>query len=85
MVLRLLRQTEISKRHLFGRSTLYEHIRTGVFPAPIKSSNHTSAWLEHESDAIICARIMGRTDAEIRELVRQLVADRAKLADRITA
>jgi prophage regulatory protein len=85
MVLRLLRQSEISKRHLWGRSTLYEHIRTGVFPAPIKASNHTSAWLEHESDAIIVARIMGRTDDELRALVRELVAARATLADRITA
>jgi prophage regulatory protein len=85
MVLRLLKKPEILERHLLRPSTLYEHIRNGVFTPPIRSSSHTSAWPEHESDAIICARIMGRTDNELRALVRELVANRAKLADRITA
>jgi prophage regulatory protein len=85
MVLALLKRPEVRKRHLLGDSSLYEHIRKGLFTPPIKTNKQTSAWPEHESDAIICARIAGASDDELRELVKQLVANRAKLAERITA
>jgi prophage regulatory protein len=85
MATRLLKAPEVFDRHQIRNSTLYQQIQDGLFTPPVKMGANRSVWPERESDAIICARIAGRTDAEIRELVRQLVADRAKLADRITA
>jgi prophage regulatory protein len=85
MVPRLLKKPEVFDRHRFHNSTLYQQIRDGLFTPPVRMGANSSAWPEHESDAILRARIAGRSDAEIRELVSRLVADRSKLAERAAA
>lgn len=43
---------------------------------PVLLGARSVGWPEHEIDAILLARIAGKTDAEIRELVAKLDAAR---------
>jgi len=77
----LFRLPSVISRVGKSRSTLYEAIDKGVFPPPIKVGVRVSVWPEHEVDAINRAYIAGRTDEELRALVRRLVAERVHADD----
>lgn len=77
---RLTRIKEIKAQTHIPASTVYFHIREGLFPKPIKIGERMSAWLQSEVDAIINARIAGKSENEIKELVKQLEAQRTGVA-----
>ena len=54
---RLLRLPEVIKRVGYCRASIYNKIADGTFPAAIKMSQRSSAWLESEIDAWIQSRI----------------------------
>ncbi len=60
----------------FCRATTYARIQDGTYPPPVKIGR-MSAWLDREMEAVNEALIQGQSDAEIRELVADLVAERA--------
>lgn len=62
------------------RSTLYLRIKQRLMPAPVKLGERCAAWPADEIAAINAARIAGKTDAEIRELVAQLEQQRTAKA-----
>src|SRR5687768_17540148 len=55
-----------------GLSTLHLRVRQGLLPPPIKRGR-SSLWFEHEIEAIHEAIARGASDAELKELVKQLV------------
>ena len=62
-----------------SRSTIYLQIQEGEFVPPVRLGKRSVGWPAHEIDAINAARIAGKSDDEIRALVRSLVAARANL------
>lgn len=46
----LLRIKEVSKRTGMSRSSIYEKVKQGKFPKPIKLGPKSSAWIEQELD-----------------------------------
>lgn len=58
--LALLRLPEVLRRTGLGRSVLYREIAAGAFPAPVRLSERSTAWPEHEISAWIAARIAER-------------------------
>jgi prophage regulatory protein len=54
----------------------YEDIKHGLFTRPVKIGPRASAWPAHEVAAINTARIAGKSDDEIRQLVVELEAAR---------
>ena len=68
-----------SKIGYTSNSSVYAHVADETLVPPIKIGPRASGWVEQEVDIIIAARIAGMTDAEIRDLVRKLVAQRKKL------
>lgn len=62
------------------RSSFYAKVKDGLMPPPIRlgggDRSRSVAWVEREVDAVIAARIAGKGDDEVRELVRELVASR---------
>ncbi|CAM3744602.1 helix-turn-helix transcriptional regulator [Bordetella tumulicola] len=46
-----------------GRSSIYDGVAAGTFPAPVKIGSRAVAWLEHEVDAWIDARVQAARDA----------------------
>jgi prophage regulatory protein len=63
-----------------SRSTLYLRIAQGVFPRPVSLGGRSVGWPAHEVAALNAARIAGKPDAEIRELVTKLETARKAAA-----
>lgn len=70
-------------RGQFGiaQSTFYEWITRGLMTPGIALGWRSVGWPAHELDAIAVARISGKTEDEIRALVRNLIAARAKAGE----
>lgn len=78
------RRPLVSQATGYSRSTLYRKIKDGLFTKPVslgadKSGNACQVgWPANEVQAIIDARIAGKSDDEIKRLVKQLEAARGK-------
>ena len=72
----LIRAKRVMEITGMPRTSLYEKIQAGHFPAPVRIGTRTVAWPESEIYAMNSARIAGRSDGEIRELVQTLAAKR---------
>lgn len=78
---RLLRVDAIKTRMGIGRSKIYSSVKDGTLPEPIHIGSRVSVWPSGEIDAIIAARVAGRSDADIRALVAALHRRRAGMAE----
>lgn len=76
MATTILRIPVVLRRRGRSRSGHYLDIQQGLFPHPIKIGLRASGHPEHEVEAINAARIAGKSDDEIRELVIKLEAAR---------
>ena len=63
-----------------SRSTIYLRIAQGVFTRPVSLGSRAVGWPAHELAAINAARIAGRSDDEMRDLVAALEAARKSIA-----
>lgn len=73
---KILRMKQIRAQFNIPPSTIYDHIEKGLFVRPIKLGERISGWLESECVAIMSARIAGKSETEIKELVQSLEAQR---------
>ena len=62
-----------------SHASIYNAIKAGLFPTGVAIGQRSVGWPSDEVPAINKARIAGRTDAEIRELVIRLHAKRTIL------
>jgi prophage regulatory protein len=74
----LLRLLGVLSRTAESRSTHYSKIADGTMVPPISIGERAAAYPEHEVEAIIAARIAGRSNEEIKELVLRLIAQRSQ-------
>lgn len=77
---RLLRLPEVLDTTGLRTTAIYARAKAGLFPPPIKLTQRSSAWPESEVTSVISALVAGKTEDEIRQLVAQLVAERARAA-----
>ena len=75
----IIRRKLVESRTGYSRSTIYLKMSEGFLPSNIKMGANSVGWLEHEINAIIAARVAGKSDDEIKVLVSELEAAR-KLA-----
>lgn len=77
----ILRMSEV-KAETGHRShaSIYAQIREGLFTTGVAISQRSKGWPSNEVKAINAARIAGKSEAEIRELVKALHAKRSELA-----
>ena len=61
-------------------ASIYNAIREGLFTQGVAIGQRARGWPDYEVKAINQARIAGKSDAEIRELVTVLHAKRQELA-----
>lgn len=61
-----------------SHASIYNAIKDGLFTAGVAIGARSKGWPSHEVQAINQARISGKTDAEIRELVKSLHAQRSE-------
>ena len=53
---KVLKLKEVIKKSALSKSSLYEKIKRGTFPAPIKLGERASGWIDDEVDEWIEAR-----------------------------
>jgi prophage regulatory protein len=77
----ILRLPEV-KRVLGHRAdaSVYNAIRAGLFTTGVAIGQRAKGWPDYETQAIAAARVAGKSDEEIRELVNVLHAQRSELA-----
>ena len=63
-----------------SHASIYNAIRAGLFTAGVPIGTRSVGWPDYEVKAINVARIAGKTESEIRELVNRLHAQRTELA-----
>jgi prophage regulatory protein len=59
-----------------SKSTLYLRISAGLFTPAVSLGPRSVGWPEHEAQAILAARIAGKTEGDIKSLVSSLIAAR---------
>ncbi|OOG53006.1 AlpA family phage regulatory protein [Polaromonas sp. C04] len=63
-----------------SHASIYNAIKVGLFTKPVPIGQRSVGWPSEEVQAINAARIAGKSEAEIRELVNRLHAKRAEMA-----
>jgi len=81
----LIRMKQVEAKTGLKKSMQYDLISKGLFPKPISIGGRAVAWIESEVDAINAARIAGKSEDEIRELVKALKEKRLQMASEILA
>ena len=62
-----------------SHASIYNAIRAGLFTKPVPIGERSVGWPDYEVKAINQARISGKSEADIRELVSRLHAKRIDL------
>lgn len=77
--LHLIPRAEVCRRMNRGRSSTYPDIENGLLTVAVNCGVRSLAWPSYEIDAINAARIAGKSDDEIRALVKSLMKNRQKV------
>jgi prophage regulatory protein len=80
MTCKILRLPILLDRIGHSRSTLYQRIADGLWTHPVAIGLRAVGWPDFEVSALIAARIAGKSEAEIRELVIKLEVARTATA-----
>jgi len=62
-----------------SHASIYTAIKAGLFTRPVPIGERSVGWPDYEVKAINTARIAGKTEADIRDLVNRLHAKRIEL------
>jgi len=73
----LLRRPAVEQATGKSRATIYRDIERGLMTKPVPIGGDRVAWPANEIDAINKARISGKTDDQIKQLVIELELARA--------
>jgi prophage regulatory protein len=57
---RIILIDEVKARTGLGRSSIYEKLKTGELPKPVKRGTRGVGWIDKEIDAYVAARIAER-------------------------
>lgn len=68
----LLRRQAVENATGKSRTTIYRDINNGLFVKPVNIGGDRVAWPNTEVEAIVKARIAGKSDDEIKRLVDEL-------------
>lgn len=80
MTYTILRLPNVISETGLSRSTIYQHIKQGLWTTPVTLGARAVGWPSSEVMAINAARIAGKSDEQIRVLVAKLVASRKAAA-----
>lgn len=76
MLQTILRLPAVKSACGLSRSTVYLRISQGLWPKPVSLGARTVGWPAAEVAAVNAARIAGKSDEEVRQLVAKLEASR---------
>lgn len=78
MAIRILRLPACKDKSGDSRSTTYQKIKNGLWPPPVAIGPRSRGWVEHEIEAVLAARVAGKSENEIRALVAGLIEARRR-------
>ncbi len=76
----LIRRPKVLSLTARSKSALQLDEKAGLFCPPISIGQRAVAYIKHEVEAVIQARIEGKTPEQIKYLVQELIAQRKQLA-----
>ncbi|WP_025916399.1 AlpA family transcriptional regulator [Herminiimonas sp. CN] len=76
MDIRMLRLGDVLAKTGLSRTAMYDDAAVGLFTKPVKIGARAAAWPAHEVDAVLRARLSGKSNEQLRALVRSLHAAR---------
>lgn len=76
----ILRLPSVMSQSGHSRSTLYLRISQGLWTKPISLGGRTVGWPATEVSALLSARIAGKSDQEVKKLVKTLETERKAVA-----
>jgi len=79
----LIRIKKVEAKTGLKKSMHYDLIKKGLMPSAIRIGDRARAWISSEIDAVVAARIAGKSDDEIREMIKALMAKRQQTANEI--
>ncbi|CAN5390657.1 hypothetical protein BH11PSE11_BH11PSE11_12330 [soil metagenome] len=79
--LALSKRPKVEARTGQSRSSIYQQMSEGQFPTPVRIGVRAVAWIDYEIDAMIAARVAGKSTDEIKALVRKLESARKNVAE----
>jgi prophage regulatory protein len=71
-ILTILGRTQVESASGYSRSTIYLRIAQGLWPKPVSIGPRAVGWPATEIKALNAARIAGKAEHEIRDLVMRL-------------
>lgn len=60
-----------------SRASFYRQVKAGLLPSQIHIGPNSVAWLSHEIEAVIAARICEYSDDEIQLMVKDIIQQRS--------
>jgi prophage regulatory protein len=75
-LIQLIRRTSVLTQTARSKSALQLDEKAGLFCPPISIGDRAVAYIKHEVEAIIQARIEEQTPEQIKLLVQELIANR---------
>jgi prophage regulatory protein len=75
---KLARRPEVLELLQISRSNLYQKIHQGLWPVPVQLGARAVAWLSVENEQVLAAMIAGKSQDEIKALVKLLVEKRSQ-------
>ena len=78
MEIEIIRLPEVSRTTGLARSTIYLRIEQGLLPKPVSLGGKAVGWPATEISQINAARIAGKSNEEIKNLVDDLENQRGK-------
>mgnify|MGYP000501210810 CR=1 FL=1 len=75
----LIRRVEVLALNPRSKSALQLDEKAGLFCPPISIGQRAVAYIKHEVEAVIQARVEGQTSEQIKALVQELIAQRKQL------
>ena len=77
--LNIIRLYAAAKRFGLAKSSYYDRVLKGLLPPPISLGGRAKGYVESEINAVLKAMISGKSEAEIKLLVLELVQQRQNL------
>jgi prophage regulatory protein len=75
---KIIRKPDVIYMTGFSKSTLYNRIKSGIFPPPISLGARAVGFVQAECDSVLAAMIAGKSPSQIKALVEELITQRHK-------
>jgi prophage regulatory protein len=74
--LKVIRKPEVCNLAGISNTSLFEQTKSGLFPPPISIGARAVGFISHEIQTVLAARSVGKSDDEIRQIVKALIKQR---------